>query len=152
MIAGIVGFVGYFSMFMSNNPTLPIMYLIVSLAGLGEIGMVVGSLSLVTSDAVPKHIRGSVAGISTFCGALGILISTKLGGYLFDEWTESAPFFLIAVGHAISTFVALIIIISDVLKTRKAVSESGSQDSFLSALSRLDNAHVQLSDSSLTHQ
>jgi MFS family permease len=116
LLAGVIGCLGYLFMFLESNPSLPIMYLIVSLAGLGEIGMVVGSLSLVTSEHVPVHVRGSVAGLSSFCGALGILINTKLGGYLFDVWRSGAPFFLMAVGHILCTLLALGITISDLRK------------------------------------
>lgn len=95
------------------------MYFIVSLAGLGEIGMVVGSLSLVTSVSVPVHVRGAVAGVSSFCGAIGILVNTKLGGYLFDAWTEGAPFFLMAVGHALCTILAVGVTTMDVIKLKR---------------------------------
>lgn len=122
-------------MFLLSDPTMPVMYLIVSLAGLGEIGMVVGSLSLVTSAAVPHHVRGAVAGVSSFCGALGILINTKLGGYLFDVWRSGAPFFLVSVGHALCCLLALGISLYDILQKRRALNDM----TFLQALKSLKN-------------
>jgi MFS family permease len=68
--------------------------LTLGLVGLGEIGNVVCSLSLVTGARVPKASRGSVAGVYSAFGAVGILFHSKLGGYLFDSWDSGAPFFL----------------------------------------------------------
>ena len=117
-LSGIIGFAGYFWMFMSSDPTSKIMYFVVCLAGLGEIGMVVGGLSLVTSSCIPKEIRGSVAGVSSFFGALGVLFNTKLGGYLFDTWREGAPFFLIAIGHLIACILSFILLCIDFVSNR----------------------------------
>ena len=135
ILAGVIGFIGYFFMFLETNPTTPIMYLIVSLAGLGEIGMVVGSLSLVTSEHVPHHVRGSVAGVSSFCGALGILINTKLGGILFDIWRSGAPFFLTAIGHGLCTLLAIGVTLLDVAKRRREAGE----ESYWDTVKNLDN-------------
>ena len=112
----------------------------VCLAGLGEMGMVVGALSLVTSSSIPKHIRGSVAGISTFVGSIGILFNTKLGGYLFDVWTEGAPFFLIAMGHALCTLAAIVVITLDILNARQAQHSADEEKTFWQQFKALENS------------
>ena len=72
--------------------------------------MVIGSLSLVTNASIPPKVRGSVAGVSSFFGAIGILLNTKLGGYLFDSWKEGAPFLLVSIGHGIVCIVAVVLL------------------------------------------
>ncbi|KAJ3192307.1 hypothetical protein HK101_006759 [Irineochytrium annulatum] len=102
IISAFIGFVSYGVMFLIDPLGTPV-WITVCFVGLAEIGMVVGSLALVTSSArVPRSIRGSVAGVSSACGALGILISSKVGGVLFDSWREGAPFFILAIGHFVT--------------------------------------------------
>jgi sugar phosphate permease len=81
--------------------------------GLGEIGNVVCSLSLVTGERVPELSRGSVAGVYSAFGAAGILFHSKIGGYLFDTWTATAPFFVMSISHAVVTFLACVVFIYD---------------------------------------
>ncbi|OQR92051.1 hypothetical protein THRCLA_08798, partial [Thraustotheca clavata] len=88
LMSTIIGFSGYLWMFLSTDPTSPIMYVVAIVVGIGEMGIVVSSLSLVTSKAIPCQLRGSVSGAYSFFGTIGILISSKLGGYLFDKWTS----------------------------------------------------------------
>jgi MFS family permease len=111
VIAGLVGFIGYFCLFFSKDLSSNVVYLYVILAGIGEIGMITGSLSLVTNASVSPKVRGSVAGVSSFFGAIGILLNTKLGGYLFDVWREGAPFLLVAIGHGIVGIVGIALLV-----------------------------------------
>lgn len=48
-----------------------------------------------------SRLKGSIAGMYSLAGGAGILLLTKLGGALFDSWTEGAPFFLMAVFNAL---------------------------------------------------
>ena len=43
-----------------------------------------------------KGLKGSIAGVYSLSGGAGILLLTKLGGFLFDSWTPSAPLFMMA--------------------------------------------------------
>ncbi|KAJ3245315.1 hypothetical protein HDU78_009560 [Chytriomyces hyalinus] len=100
----VLGFISYLIMFYAD-PVKGYVFGLVIFVGLSEIGLVIGNISLVThSGSVKESVRGSVAGVSSACGALGILIASKLGGYLFDNWREGAPFLVLAVGH----FVAIV--------------------------------------------
>jgi MFS family permease len=47
------------------------------------------------------RLKGSVAGVYSWCGGAAILLLTKLGGYLFDTWSTGAPFYLMAVFNAV---------------------------------------------------
>jgi MFS family permease len=96
---------GYILLSFSRSPITPINYLFLFCIGFGEMGLVVASVTLVTSDSIPKHSRGSISGISSFCGAVGILLTSKAGGVLFD-WNAGAPFMFLGLVHA---FVLLVI-------------------------------------------
>jgi F0F1-type ATP synthase assembly protein I len=46
-------------------------------------------------------------------GGCGILLLTKLGGYLFDQWTAGAPFYIMAILNLIAFIAAIIVILID---------------------------------------
>jgi hypothetical protein len=43
-----------------------------------------------------SHLKGSIAGVYSLAGGAGILLLTKLGGYLFDNLATGAPFYMLA--------------------------------------------------------
>ncbi|KAI1406695.1 hypothetical protein F4819DRAFT_501852 [Hypoxylon fuscum] len=43
------------------------------------------------------QLKGSIAGVYSWCGGAAILLLTKLGGYLFDVTSHGAPFYMMAV-------------------------------------------------------
>jgi hypothetical protein len=47
------------------------------------------------------RLKGSVAGVYSWCGGAAILLLTKLGGYLFDSWSTGAPFYLMAAFNGV---------------------------------------------------
>ena len=58
---------------------------------------VIGSTVLVTVmmvKSIGQEARGTIMGAYVFCGSLGVLIMTKVGGEIFDSIGPSAPFFL----------------------------------------------------------
>ena len=55
------------------------------------------SSGVLIAQQSPKDVRGSVIGFFSFCGAIGILVATKIGGILFDGWREAGPFVLFGV-------------------------------------------------------
>jgi len=101
---------GYLWMFFLRDPTSVHARVAIAFVGLGEIGMIVTSQILVSSEAPPK-VRGSVAGFFGLAGSVSILISTKIGGIMFDNWKESSPFLLVAFFNATVFFVGLAIYI-----------------------------------------
>ncbi|KAI8963951.1 hypothetical protein F5Y11DRAFT_128101 [Daldinia sp. FL1419] len=72
-----------------------------------------------SSDAVPRRkekalvsrvqLKGSIAGVYSWCGGAAILLLTKLGGYLFDVTSRGAPFYMMAIFNGV-LFVASIAI------------------------------------------
>lgn len=85
--------VGYSSTFFVTDPLGTGMIISAVLIGMGEVGGVITSGVLIAQQA-PRDIRGSVIGFFTFCGAIGILVASKVGGMLFDSWREAGPFVL----------------------------------------------------------
>ncbi|KAI8918006.1 major facilitator superfamily domain-containing protein [Entophlyctis helioformis] len=114
ILAASMAAAGYILLFFFSDPRSSFHIFIAFLVGAGEIGMVTLSLTLVTSSSIPKPIRGGVAGVSSFCGAIGILVVTKLGGSLFDSWRPDAPFFVVSVSHAVVISAAIAIVMSEV--------------------------------------
>ncbi|KAK4155181.1 hypothetical protein C8A00DRAFT_13778 [Chaetomidium leptoderma] len=59
-------------------------------------------------DTVSRvRLKGSVAGVYSWCGGAAILLLTKLGGYLFDSWSTGAPFYLMAGFNAVLLLASL---------------------------------------------
>lgn len=108
----------------------PFIFLIMIMLGFNQIGSIICSLGLLgdcvlavnktdTEDSQPedtgrtpllskpaeseskKFLKGSIAGIYSFWGGLGILILTKIGGLLFDELSPTAPFYIMAIFNAL---------------------------------------------------
>ena len=48
-----------------------------------------------------QHLKGSVAGVYSLTGGAGILLLTKLGGYLFDRMSPAAPFYMLAIFNCV---------------------------------------------------
>ncbi|ROW12610.1 hypothetical protein VMCG_00354 [Cytospora schulzeri] len=46
-------------------------------------------------------LKGTIAGVYSWCGGAAILLLTKLGGYLFDVSSRGAPFYMMAVFNGI---------------------------------------------------
>lgn len=54
-----------------------------------------------------SQIKGSIAGVYSLYGGAGILLLTKLGGFMFDALDSGSPFYLMAAFNAV-LFVAVI--------------------------------------------
>lgn len=60
------------------------------------------TLTLLPKDSNARYedlvsLKGAIAGIYSLFGGAGILLLTKLGGYLFDSLSFGAPFYIMAV-------------------------------------------------------
>ena len=64
--------------------------------GLGQIAAFMGSTTLIGKEA-PTAERGAVIGAFSVAGALGILVTSGVGGTLFDAIDPRAPFVLLGV-------------------------------------------------------
>jgi len=104
MCASIVAAIGYGGMIATTDPRRLLTYLWACLLGTAETGLIVSSLALVADTSyVRPEIKGSVAGVYSFLGALGILVTTKAGGELFDI----APKWAWAIGFVTTVIVVV---------------------------------------------
>lgn len=55
--------------------------------------------------------KGSIAGVYSLSGGIGILVLTKAGGLLFDKWSNLAPFYILALFNFLLLFVGLILVV-----------------------------------------
>ncbi|KCV69703.1 hypothetical protein H696_04111 [Fonticula alba] len=95
LLQSMIAVVGYSAMAMLTDPTDTMALVFACVLGVGEIGIIVSAQALVTRRA-PSGIRGAVAGTYSLFGSVGILLCSKLGGYLYDVWRPSAPFAIFA--------------------------------------------------------
>ncbi|MCB1710694.1 MAG: MFS transporter, partial [Halioglobus sp.] len=87
----LVGATGYGSTYWLQDPFgLPAIASLV-LIGMAEVGCIITSGVLIAEQA-PDRLRGSVVGVFTLTGAIGILVASVVGGYLFDHWQQTGPF------------------------------------------------------------
>jgi MFS family permease len=95
-ICSALGAAGYLSMAFVTDPAesrfLPLMLLL----GVGQTACNMGAQALVGQEAADE-IRGVVIGGFGFCGTIGIIVSTWIGGILFDLWAPPAPFVFVGV-------------------------------------------------------
>ncbi len=97
---------GYASLFLIDDPLGPQMYFAAVLIGMGEISANLASLTLIGSEA-PEKGRGAVIGLFSLCGAIGILMIAKLGGYLSGLYGSISPFMLVACANGVVLVLAL---------------------------------------------
>lgn len=55
----------------------------------------------VSRDLSRNHLKGSIAGVYSLSGGAAILLLTKLGGFLFDNLSTGAPFYMMAIFNSI---------------------------------------------------
>lgn len=82
------------------NPASVLAYVAMFGAGLAEIGMIIGGMAMMASQSPAPH-RGALAGVYSLFGALGIVVTGKIGGWLFDAWRPTAAFLVVAVASLV---------------------------------------------------
>ncbi len=103
-----IGAVGYGSTFFLVDPFGLAAIGSLILIGMAEVGCIITSGVLIAEQA-PKRLRGSVVGVFTLSGAVGILIASVVGGYLFDYWLNTGPFVFFGMISALVCIWALIL-------------------------------------------
>ena len=97
---------GYLSMFFVDNVLSPEARPLFVLLGIGQQCAFFASTTLLGQEA-PKNKRGAIVGVFNLAGALGILVSTGIGGRLYDAIDPSAPFIFIGVCNFFVAFFAI---------------------------------------------
>jgi MFS family permease len=95
MASGLAAIV-YLSMFFVDDPTAPWVMGLLAIMGIAEISAFVSSQALVGERAMASR-RGAIIGLFGVAGAVGILIGTAGGGWLFATFGPSTPFVLFGV-------------------------------------------------------
>ena len=88
---------GYFALGISPDPFQSAwIYVVVILAGIGEAVMLVSVPVLIGQEA-PEQFRGAIIGVAASCGAVGIVMTNKVSGLLFDYQGYQVPFLFMAL-------------------------------------------------------
>lgn len=90
-IALAISGIGYGSTFFVHDPFGGMMIFCAIFIGLGEVGCIITSGVLIAQQS-PEHNRGAIIGTFNLTGAIGILVASVAGGWLFDHWREPGPF------------------------------------------------------------
>lgn len=90
MSAGLAAFI-YLSVGLIDDPTAPWVFGLLAVMGVAEIGAFVSSQALVGQQA-PASRRGAVIGFYGVMGAIGILVATAGGGWMFSNISPATPF------------------------------------------------------------
>jgi MFS family permease len=98
-IATLVATIGYTAFGNLDNPFVSLAIPIGLVMGCGQVMSIIAGQTLIGQEADPR-ITGSTLGAFNFCGSVGTLISSVLGGVLFDLWTKGGPFLMMGFGSA----------------------------------------------------
>ena len=90
-IALCISGIGYSSTVFVHDPFGGAMIVCAIFIGLGEVGCIITSGVLIAQQS-PEHNRGAIIGTFNLSGAVGILVASVAGGWLFDHWREPGPF------------------------------------------------------------
>lgn len=98
--------VGYFLFGLQDSPFGNSSMAIAFVLGIGQVSAILAGTTLVGQEADPE-ITGVTLGVWAFCGALGIMAGSLLGGLLFDLWRPGAPFLFVALINFLVMIAAL---------------------------------------------
>lgn len=98
--------IGNLSLLLLDDPLAKHGLIFFILLGIGQISVFLGGQSLIGQEA-PREKRGSVLGAFNISGAIGILLITLAGGYLFDAIDPRAPFVVVGVINILLFFACL---------------------------------------------
>ena len=74
------------------------------------------SIEVLLMRGMPSQIRGTMMGMFAFCGQLGTLMFTLIGGQLFDRIDRNAPFVFLAMMDTLLVLLTLTLICLGKLK------------------------------------
>jgi MFS family permease len=101
-----LGAIGYCCLIFVKDPLAAISLPLFALLGVGQISAFLGAQTVIAKEA-PEDMRGSVIGAFNFCGAVGILVLSLVGGYLFDAYGPWSTFFMVGILNGLVALAAL---------------------------------------------
>ena len=96
ILATSLALAGYVWMGLLESPLGAAAYPAAALLGIGQVAAILAATALVGQEA-SEEMTGSISGAFTLFGAIGILMATKAGGWLFDAWMPGGPFVVIGL-------------------------------------------------------
>ncbi|KAG2733533.1 hypothetical protein G9P44_003058 [Scheffersomyces stipitis] len=113
LVSAIAGIIGNFGLCISGSttkgaydPHTVICFVMVSLIGMSQIGIIITSMSVLSGLTHNPKNMGSLSGLYSLSGGLGILLITKVGGLWSDYWILG-PFFLLGAFNTVLLVVGL---------------------------------------------
>jgi MFS family permease len=100
VMAFLLASIGYGWMGLLENPLAPAALPALIALGVGQSSTILAS-TLILGQEAPPALRGSVFGVQSFVGGLGILVVSAVGGLLFDRLGAQSPFLLMASINAV---------------------------------------------------
>jgi MFS family permease len=107
-VALLIASIAYFWVGFSPSPIVTAFIPAAILLGIGEFSAIMSGAALIGQSA-PEDIRGSVVGLFNFCGSIGILCITAIGGFAFDAWMPGAPFVIVGALNLCVCLVATLV-------------------------------------------
>ena len=103
-----LGAIGFTAMGFVGDPLATAAIPFIIMLGIGQVSCFSAAQALIGQEA-PLEERGAVLGVFGLCGAVGIIIATGIGGWLFDNWMYAGPFVLVGLANAVIVILAIII-------------------------------------------
>jgi len=97
-VALLIAGIGYTLLGLQENPFNLLGYLGAVLVGIGQMSVILTVTGLLGQET-PIDVRGSVIGFASLCGAMGILLTSLAGGYIYDHWMISGPVILTGIAN-----------------------------------------------------
>ena len=119
---------GYIAFGFQESPLGTSAIAIAFLLGVGQISAILAGMTLIGQEADPK-ITGATIGVWNFCGAIGTMLGSLLGGLLFDWWRPGAPFLLMGGLNLLVMAWAIYVRIRDPQKETLQIMEMTSSNS-----------------------
>jgi MFS family permease len=123
-ICMVLAAIGNLALLLLVDPLAAVGIVFFILLGIGQISVFLAAQSLI-GQAAPTEKRGSVLGAFNVSGAIGILLITSTGGWLFDEIDPRAPFVVVGAINVLLFAASLYVRLSRPPKPIAAVPASG---------------------------
>jgi MFS family permease len=96
-VALLIAGIGYTLLGFQEHPFGPLGYFGAVLVGIGQMSVILTVTGLLGQET-PIDVRGSVIGFAGLCGAVGILVTSLAGGYVY-KWMISGPILLTGIAN-----------------------------------------------------